>query len=230
MLYPEDLAEFADLKREQKFVMAELLARRRLEHCHPNGEPIYSIIDYAIAVSATAKEYGIAELDDFELPWVSQPSAPDECANFRARAIQISQRLMFRHGTKSKSVKLDNVTKKKIGKWLELMRAAVRDAADLASEKKDRLFALIDELQYEVDRERTPVHAAGELWVTICSYAGDGAKKALEPVTPYIERIGAALGMAIKTEDSQPKQLPPAPVPKRIEGPRKKSIVDDIPF
>ena len=107
----------------------------------------------------------------------------------------------------------------------------------LLPQKKDRLFALIDELQAEVDRDRTPVHAAGELWSTLCTYMGDGAKKALEPTTPYIERICGALGLARRAEDAQPKRLPPAQEAKRIEGPKSlsrngfdKELDDEIPF
>jgi len=119
------------------------------------------------------------------------------------------------------------------------MREAVQ-AADVASEKKDRLFSLINELQAEVDLDRTPVHAAGELWITLCTYMGEGARKALEPTTPLIERICGALGLAKKAEDAQPKKLPPSREPKRIEGPAPKvekkgngfsnSLDDEIPF
>jgi len=248
MITQEDVAALAGLGREQKFCTIEQLARRRLAEARQHAEqmsafshaePRYSEHDYAVDVSAAALEFGIDELANFELPWPTDETAESTCRMYRARATQVSQRLLYRHGTKSATVSLDAATKEKISHWLQQMRQAVQ-AADVAAEKKDRLFALIDELQAEVDRERTPLHAAGELWVTMCTYMGEGAKKALEPVTPYVERICGALGLAKMTEDAQPKRLPPARDPKRIEGPKtkadkqrnefNKSLDDEIPF
>ena len=107
-------------------------------------------------------------------------------------------------------------------------------------EKKDRLFALINELQAEVDRDRTPVHAAGELWLTLCTYASEGAKK-LGTVADFLSKIGGALGVSKNGEDNKPKSLPPASKPKQIEGPKApvaakkkngfdKALDDEIPF
>lgn len=170
---------------------------------------------------------------------LSDDHTEERCRMYRAHATRVSQRLLFRHGTKSTTVNLDTSTKRKISHWLKQMREAVQ-SADVAPEKKDKLFSLIDELQAEVDRDRTPVHAAGELWITVCTYMGEGAKTALEPTTPFIERICGALGLARKTEDSQPRKLPPARQPERIEGPKPKtngngtgfarSRDDEIPF
>lgn len=243
MISQEDVAALAGLGREQKFCMIEQLARKRLTDARravgQNGWTEYGEYDYAVSVSAAAAEFGINELNDFELPWPSDEGTEERCRMYRARATRISQQLLFRHATKSTTVGLDASTKEKIGHWLKQMREAVQ-AADVSNEKKDRLYALIDELQAEVDRDRTPVHAAGELWLTICTYMGEGAKNALAPATPYIERICGALGLAKKTEDAQPKKLPPARDPKRIEGPKTKSdkngnafgksIDDEIPF
>lgn len=250
MITQEDIAALAGLGREQKFCFIEQLARKRLAEAREQAEqasgysnhyvePRYSEHDYAVEVSAAALEFGIDELVNFELPWPTDETAEKTCRMYRAQATQVSQRLLFRHGTKNTTVSLDASTKDKISHWLKQMREAVQ-VADVALEKKDRLFALIDELQTEVDRDRTPVHAAGELWVTLCTYMGEGAKKALEPTTPFIERICGALGLAKKVEDGRPKKLPPPPEPKRIESPKgqadkkgngfSKSLDDEIPF
>lgn len=250
MITLEDTAALAGLGREQKFCMIEQLARKRLTEARELAEqasdysnhyvkPRYSEHDYAVEVSAAALEFGIDELANFELPWPTDETAEKTCRMYRAQATQVSQRLLFRHGTKSVAVSLDASTKEKISHWLKQMREAVQ-AADVAPEKKDRLFTLIDELQAEVDRDRTPVHAAGELWLTICTYMGEGMKKALDPVTPYVERICGALGHAKTAADSQPKRLPPRSEPKRIEGRKtqldkqgngfSESLDEEIPF
>lgn len=239
MITADDIAAFSGLEREQKFCMIEQLARKRLldarRECGQNEWPEYSEYDYAVSVSAAAAEFGITELGDFELPWPSDEGTEERCRMYRARATRASQQLLFRYGTKSTTVRLDLSTKEKISHWLTQIRATV-EAADVAAEKKDRLFALIDKLQAEVDLDRTPVHAVGEFWVTLCTYMGDGAKNALEPVTPLVERICGALGLARKAEDARPRELPPAKEKKRIEGPKKpekgvaKSFDGEIPF
>lgn len=240
MITQDDVAALVGLQPEQKFCMIEQLARKRLADARRaaghDDWPEHSEYDYAVSVSAAASEFGIAELADFELPWPSDEQTDERCRMYRARATRVSQQLLFRHGTKSATVNLDSSTKQKINHWLEQVRAEVR-AAEVSAEKKDRLFSLINELQAEVDRDRTPVHAAGELWVTLCTYMGEGAKKALEPATPYIERICGALGLAKKAEeDVLTKKLPPPKESKRIEGPQKlkngfgKPFDDEIPF
>ena len=125
------------------------------------------------------------------------------------------------------------------------MRDAVQKS-DAPIEKKERLFALINEMQLEVDLDRTPIHAIGELWLTICTYMGEGFKK-LEPAARFAERICGALGIAKSLETSR---LPPPPkqiegpkseqrsnVPKRIETSKSskkngfdKAVDDDLPF
>lgn len=244
MIELEDIDTLAGLSPEQKFCAVEQLARRRLvesqseaerasDEARQHIEPQYTEHDYASAVSAAAQEFGIVELADFDLPSPFHASAEGICRAFRSKATQLSQRLLFRHGTKNATVALDAITKEKIGHWLKQMREAVQ-AADVSAEKKDRLFALIDKLQAEVDRDRTPVHAAGELWLTVCTYAGEGTKNVLEPVMPYMERIASTFGLAKQAEDSQPT-LPPRKEPKRIEGPKEptgfdKVLDDEIPF
>lgn len=249
MIELDDIDGLAGLSPEQKFFTIERLARRQLADAKSKAEseagysnqyvePTYTEHDYAVDVSAAAKEFGIEELADFELPWPTDETAERECRMYRAKCTRVSQQLLYRYGTKNQTVALDGSTKEKIGHWLKQIRDAVQ-TAEIGGEKKDRLFRLINQLQAEVDRERTPVHAAGELWLTACTYVGEGVK-ALEPVISGIERIGGALGLAKKTEDDQPK-LPSRKEPKQLEAPRKhlpppkkngfdKSLDDEIPF
>jgi hypothetical protein len=191
-----------------------------------------------VTVLAAAEEFGIDDLCQYKIPWRSSDDFTDVCRMFRADATRVSQRLLFRHGTQTKTVALDTATKEKISHWLRQMRDAVQQS-DVSTEKKDRLFTLINQLQAEVDRERTPVHAAGELWVAICTYMGEGAKK-LDPLARLMERVGGALGIAKQVEDAMPK-LPPRREPKRIEPPANasskndkngfdKELDDEIPF
>lgn len=238
MINSDDVAGLAGLGPEQKFCMIEQLARKRLADARraarQNDWPEFDDFDYMVDVLAAAQEFGITELAEYEMPWRNADDRESRCQMFRDEASRVSQRLLYRHGTKSATVALDHGTKEKISHWLTQMREAIQ-AADVSSEKKDRLFDLIDQLQAEVDRDRTPIHAAGELWVTLCIYMGEGAKR-LDPVAQFLAKVGGALGLSKQAEDSQRKKLPPAKETKRIEGPKKpkdgcdRTLNDEIPF
>ena len=242
MIDEEDVAGLIGLEPEQKFCIIEGIARRKLAESRlasgPNDYAEYDDFEYMVTVLAAAQEFGIDDLSGYEIPWRSEDGCDDRCRMFRAEATRISQRLLFRHGTQTKSVALDAATKEKISHWLKQMRKSVQQA-DVSVEKKDRLFGLIDQLQAEVDHERTPVQAVGELWVTICTYMGEGVKN-LEPVARFVERVGGALGLAKQEEDALPK-LPPLRDRQRLEPPQNaaskkdkngfdKALDDEIPF
>jgi hypothetical protein len=237
MIFDEDLEKLEGLEPKQKFAKIERIARSRLEeavyHSTPNEPDQYGEYDYAIAVLAAAKEFGIDELTEFKLPWRGNDDWEEQCRMFRAEATMASHRFLLRYGTTNKSVALDPATKKKISHWLGKLRELVQQA-DVSEEKKDRLYALIDNLQVEVDRERTPVQAAGELWVEVCTYLGKGFKE-LKPAADFIREIGMAIGIAKDKEETQ-RRLPKRKEPKRIEAPKDKDnsfdrdIEDEIPF
>ncbi len=237
MIFEEDLEELEGLEPEQKFCKCERLARQRLGEARFNGNPNqpdeYNDYDYAVSVLAAAEEFGVEELLDFKLPWRGDDDWQDKCVMFRAEATRVSTRFLLRYGNGSKSVTLDPATKQKISHWLNKLRELVQNA-DVSEEKKDRLLVLIDNLQTEVDRERTPVQAAGELWVTVCTYIGKGFNE-LKPAAEFIREIGSAIGIAKDKEETR-RQLPKRKEPKRIEafqqenGSFDRNLDDEIPF
>lgn len=125
-----------------------------------------------------------------------------------------------------------------LGGWwrgIEQIRERVQ-ASELPTDRKDRLFALLSQLLLEVNRERTPVYAAGDLFMTLCAFGGEGGRKLLTPITLYIERIYAAIGAS---RGHSPPALPTPP--KRIEDKRpqpskgggssfEKALDEEIPF
>jgi hypothetical protein len=235
MISEEDVEKVAGNTPEQTFYRVEALARKRLEDAYRSAKdepPFYSEFDYANTVLAAAKAFGIPELAGFELPEPYDSNSDSKCREFRARATLVSNHLMFSTNYISKSVALNGPTKHKISHWLEQIRGAVQQA-EISKERKDPLLALVNKLQMEIDRERTSLHAAGEVWLTICTYAGQGAQR-LEAALQAIERVGAALGVAKDTE-AVTSRLPPTRDPKRIEPPKKKmefekDLDDEIPF
>ena len=136
-------------------------------------------------------------------------------------------RLKNHERSKLYSVRLDAPAKIKLRHLLSEIREAVA-ALDVSVTKKDRLYARINALQDEVDRERTREQAFGALMIEACDDIGEAAKL-LEPVVRIIERVGAAIGVAKRAEDARPK-LPRPKEPKRIEArkPAKKSFDKDL--
>ena len=160
----EDVERIAGTTPEQSFYRVEAFARKKLEDAYRRAErdepPFYNEFDYANTVLAAAQAYGIQELADFELPPTPYiNNAENQCREFRARATLVSNHLMFSENYINKSVTLDTATKQKISHWLEQMRNEVKQAA-ISKEKKDRLLMLIDKLQIEIDRERTPLQGS----------------------------------------------------------------------
>ena len=224
MFTDDFLTGLIGLPNEQKFCLVERSANERYKRAcreaNQNEPPEYDEFDYMVTVLAAADEYGIVELHNWEIPARRDEHRIDTCQDFRDTASRVAQRLMFRFGTRNNAVALDAPTKLKISHWLTQMREAVQQAP-VSSEKKDRLLAMIDQLQAEVDRDRTPVHAIGELYLTICTYVADGAEK-LEPVSKFLQNVGGALGIAHKKEAAQ-VILPPPKEKKQIEADRKSS-------
>lgn len=126
----------------------------------------------------------------------------------------------------------------KLGRMVAHIRETVAKL-DISVTKKDALFKRINKLQDEIDRERTGWQAFAGLMIEACDDVGEAAEK-LDPVVRLIERVGAALGVAKRAEEAQPR-LPPRKEPRKIEPPPAppkraknggfdKRIDDEIPF
>lgn len=234
MITQDDLVQLRGLPPEQQFYILEQIAREKLQASDPNNASSYDDHDYMTDILAAAGAFGIEELTErFKIPSNADGDWLDVCRSFRAEATLISQQLMIRYGSESSEISLNAATKEKISHLLNKLRSAVQQS-EVAAEKKDRLLSLINKLQYEVDREVTPVHAYGELFITICTYMGEGAKR-LEPAVQLVERVAGALGEA-RDALGGPWRLPARHEPKRLEPPKRKSdsdelsVEDEIPF
>jgi hypothetical protein len=126
--------------------------------------------------------------------------------------------------------------KAQIGGHLTAIRRIVVEA-ELLENKRDAIFRRINNLQEEVDRDRTRTEAALALWLDVTSAISKGAKN-LDPAIERIERIMKVFGKA-KDENEQATLLAP-PERKRIAPPTtapepqlpqsRKSLDDEIPF
>jgi hypothetical protein len=223
---------------EEAFVALQSIVRARYEQEyqrlgeHDSTVPLMR--RYLSVVLPAAKHYGIEPLCYYDRPKKNTEDW-ELFDDFIADVDYCITELRLNNLERAKlySVKLDAAAKIKLGRLLTEIREAVA-ALDISVTKKDRLFARINALQEEVDRERTREQAFGALMIEACDDIGEAAKK-LEPVVRIIERVGRAIGIAKRAENALPL-LPRPKEPKRIEAqkPAKKSfekgLDDEIPF
>ena len=181
---------------------------------------------YMSDVLPAAKHYGIERLADWEPPHTGDYN---HMANSYRRFMRevdycvTELRLRVVGRVKRKSVALDAATKVKLRHLLDQIWQTV-DNLEVPAPTKDRLYSRLNALQEDLERERTRFEAFGELMMVACELAGEGTNKAFEPLVRLIERVGAAIGLAKKSEDAQ---LPPRREPKQIT---RKPSDDEIPF
>jgi len=130
------------------------------------------------------------------------------------------------------SVALDEPAKVRLRSLLAQIRETV-DAMEISVAKKERLFARINALQEEIDRDRTRYQAFAAFLAEATDDVGEAAKR-LEPVVRLGERLLSAIGGAKREEDKQRQLPPPAKKPKQIENKAKssfdKELDDETPF
>lgn len=126
--------------------------------------------------------------------------------------------------------------KTQIGGHLTAIRKIVAEA-EVSESKRDAIFRRINNLQEEVDRDRTRTEAAMALWLDITSAISKGAKN-LDPAIERMERIVKVFAKA-KDENEQkalmaPKErkriAPPTAAPESDARQVSKSLDDEIPF
>lgn len=223
---PEDPTE-AFLQFHQ---IVEARLDEQLAHTSSEAEDEALFRNYMTLVIAAADEYGIEGLKKWQLPdWAKSNSASYRPFREAVHTFTTSFRFKRIRRLRKYSVALDPAAKEKLRHLLQQMRKTV-DKLDISVAKKDRLYRCINELQYEVDLERTSVQAFGALVIEICDDIGEAAKR-LHPVVEIVERIGAALGYSKRQEDEQ-ASLPKPQETKRLSGPKQSAETndDEIPF
>lgn len=130
--------------------------------------------------------------------------------------------------------------KVQIGGHLTAIRKIVAEA-DVPENKRDAIFRRINNLQDEVDRDRTRTEAAMALWLDVTSAISKGAKN-LDPAIKRLERIIKVLANAkdenehkALTSPRETKRLaPPTTVSDSSDSgpsrPPPTSLDDEIPF
>ena len=201
---------------------------RKINDAHHEERVDIYYVQYISKVLGAITELGI----ESQFSKRSVPSIEDvdyqTYVNFSKDVEHYRTMLKIRRGRRRKeySVALDQTTKLKLRHMISQMKEIV-DKLDVLQNKKEALFAKINALEKEIDRDRTRFDVIAALWIEGCEKIGEGAEK-LEPLRKLFDSFGNLLGQAKKIEASAPARLPSPETTKRIEPP--KSAPDDIPF
>lgn len=226
-----------------RFVAIEKIVRDRLDSALDRLGMEDSAMPYmrrymSILLPA-AKLYGVSSLGSWQRPAPGEDSYDFYSAFIADVDYAITEiRLQRAERQKLNSVALDAATKTKLRHLVNEIRQTV-DKMEVSVAKKERLYARLSALENEISRDRTRYEAVAALMIEACDDVGEAAKR-LEPVVRLVERIGAAIGVAKRAEDAQPR-LPPPQEQKRIEqkpkmptkpngGPFDRQLDDEIPF
>ncbi|MBY5801534.1 hypothetical protein [Rhizobium leguminosarum] len=132
------------------------------------------------------------------------------------------------------SVHLSNVEREKIRHYIEQIKTVV-EGSDASTEKREAIFAKLNALLLEIDRERTRFEVIADGIRAIARLSGDFEREGAEPWWKWVKLI---FGVVDDAKEKEPKNsLPPPTETKRLEAPRKQlpkpredRLDDDIPF
>jgi hypothetical protein len=142
--------------------------------------------------------------------------------------------LEIRHGRRVQgySVRFDAATKVKVQHHIEQLRR-IFEKLEIEIDKREALFDRLNELQKEVDRDRTRFDTYAALAIEAAGVVGDVVEKS--NILKLLDSIAKVFWGSRKEEQSK-RRPAPAP-PKRIEAPRalrltpkKCDLNDEIPF
>lgn len=188
--------------------------------------------DSASAVAAYYSEYindVLTAVEAFELNILGhwkrqkiQQAIFDVFPQFQMEVNNEVGKIRIRHLRRSQqfSVALEPSSKERIRHYLTKVREVI-DGLDVNQAKKEALYARVDALAEEVDRDRTRFEAVSALLVEAASTVGAVASK-LEPVRKWVETIAGVLGSA-KEQENKLGQLPAPPILKQLEPPEQTS-------
>lgn len=118
---------------------------------------------------------------------------------------------VFEPAHKALTVGLNQEWRANVTTLVNHIRDAVQNA-QIDEALREGIFRAVEKLQSEVNRNRTRLAAASEVWDTITDAIGKGAEN-LEPAVKLIERVRKRLGNAqlAEIEAEEHLQLPSPP-------------------
>ena len=112
------------------------------------------------------------------------------------------------------SVQLDRDWKAKATTLVEHIRDVVANA-EMHEALREPIMRSLNQLQSEIDRNRTRLDVVADAWLQVTSAIGSGAKN-LEPAVKLVERLSKALGK-VKQNEIEAEKHPSLPPPDDLE-------------
>jgi hypothetical protein len=204
---------------EQAFIFLEEHFRNEcdnaLKQADQNERVDIYYVRYISNVIAAIEALGIQAAFEREVPsirevsWETYMQFSNDVEHYKTKL-----RIQHAHRTQGYSVRFDQAAKQKLRHYLHEMRAVV-DALEVDEKKKNALYTRMNDLQSEIDRDRTRFDAVASLSIAAAGVLGEVMEKSqIRGLLNSIERVfwGAQ-------SDAQ-QQLPAPPKPRQIEGPR----------
>jgi hypothetical protein len=232
---------FDDLPEEPELIFLKLDDAFR-EQCdsavfegrNQHGDDYDSTGDYLTymrKVSAIASELELDGLSVLEVPPASNFSYRFY-QDFRGKVDYYRTILRLRHSRRAQgySVRFDQKTKAKLTHYIDQIREVIL-VLEVDEWKKESLLRCLNNLQLEVDKDRSKYEVFGAFVVEAAGVFGEGGRRA-EPVRKWIDSIAGLIWGARHAEQtpklaapSKPKQIQP-PKTMRVRNP----MDDEIPF
>jgi hypothetical protein len=205
----------------------------RLRDMPEDGYSRDAYLDYMAHVIGAARELNVEEVKDWTIPLNDSNIYPEYSA-FELAVTQVIVQAQIRSNRKSRrfSVALSRSDRDKISHHVVQLRNIIVGSS-LSIEKREAILDRLNELQKEIDRDRSRMDRFADFMSRLAAVSKDFAQEGAEPWWKWAEAILEILGKAKNKEDDQLK-LPAPKERKRIEGPKtpseNKELDDDIPF
>ncbi len=104
------------------------------------------------------------------------------------------------------SLKIDGLWKDRLFSYLEHIKATVRNNIP-DGPKKEAILKKIQLLEEELNTQKVRLERIGDVWLSVTSYVGQGAKNLL-PVSALLGKMSNALNQADEEAEETKKMLP----------------------
>jgi hypothetical protein len=230
-----DEPELIFLKLEEQFraacerAIAQGEDRWGAEQYNPRSE----CLTYMRQVTAAAVELELAGLEELEIPAAANFSM-NIYDDFKGQIDYYRTAFRIRYGRRAKgySVRFDQKTKIKISHHLQQIREIITKL-EVDDWKREALMRCLDNLQLEIDRDRSRFEVFGAIVIETSGILGAAAER-LDPIRKTLDSIAGLIWGAHHAEQTprleapkKPKQIPP---PKTKRARVRDDMDDEIPF
>jgi hypothetical protein len=174
-------------------------------------------VSYIAQVIAAINELGLRAKFAADLPVIEDVDY-NTYLNFSKDVKHYRTTLLIRQGRRIQgySVSFDPATKAKVHHHIEQLRG-IFEKLEVEQDKREALFLKLNDLQRELDRERTRFDTFAALAIETAGVVGEVVEKA--QVLKILDGIAKVL-WGLKTEE-ETRRLPAPTTPKRIEAPKR---------